>query len=111
MCDYSLVSLSMCAQQNQKIDSTQTQNLEEVLVKAVRVEANSPITHSNVTKAQIRTPKFRTGHPHFIKLFAFGSDSQVMPVLVLDTQELEFEGSVQSTKLRLMEFHITMQNP
>jgi len=31
-------------------DSTKTQVLDEILVKAVRVNADSPITHSNVTK-------------------------------------------------------------
>lgn len=34
-------------------DSTTTQKLDEVLVKAVRVNAKSPITHSNVTKKEI----------------------------------------------------------
>ncbi|TYA86423.1 TonB-dependent receptor plug domain-containing protein, partial [Seonamhaeicola marinus] len=42
------------AQQNNKItDSTSTQKLDEVLVKAVRVDADSPITHSNVSKEEI----------------------------------------------------------
>tara|TARA_Y100000385_G_scaffold87177_1_gene89709 strand:- start:21296 stop:23458 length:2163 start_codon:yes stop_codon:yes gene_type:complete len=42
------------AQQNQvEIDSTNTQTLEEVLVKSVRVMPNAPITHSNLTKAQL----------------------------------------------------------
>ena len=53
-CVLFLVSSAMCAQQNQvKIDSTQTQTLEEVLVQSVRVKPNAPITHSNVTKAQL----------------------------------------------------------
>ncbi len=34
-------------------DSTKTQQLDEVLVSAVRVKATSPITHSNLTKAQL----------------------------------------------------------
>lgn len=34
-------------------DSTKTEKLDEVLVKAVRVDAKSPITHSNVTKKEI----------------------------------------------------------
>ena len=34
-------------------DSTKTEKLDEVLVKAVRVNATSPITHSNVTKEQL----------------------------------------------------------
>jgi iron complex outermembrane receptor protein len=34
-------------------DSTKTEKLDEVLVKAVRVNANSPITHSNLSKEQM----------------------------------------------------------
>lgn len=34
-------------------DSTKVEKLDEVLVKAVRVDAKSPITHSNVTKEQL----------------------------------------------------------
>jgi iron complex outermembrane recepter protein len=51
-----LCVLSVCAsaQNNQKVqDSTKTQKLDEVLVNAVRVNANSPITHSNLTKDDI----------------------------------------------------------
>ena len=49
-----LVTLVMDAQQNQvRIDSTQTQTLEEVLVQSVRVKSNAPITHSNLTKTQL----------------------------------------------------------
>ena len=40
------------AQEKQQ-DSTKTEKLDEVLVKAVRVNATSPITHSNVTKKQL----------------------------------------------------------
>ena len=51
-----LLVLSVCAnaQQNQaQQDSTKTEKLDEVLVKAVRVNADSPITHSNVSKEQL----------------------------------------------------------
>ena len=49
-----VLSVSANAQQNQKIqDSTKTEKLDEVLVKAVRVDADSPITHSNVSKKQL----------------------------------------------------------
>lgn len=41
------------AQQTQPQDSTKVETLDEVLVKAVRVEATSPITHSNVNKKEI----------------------------------------------------------
>ncbi|WP_282134602.1 TonB-dependent receptor [Seonamhaeicola maritimus] len=49
-----VLSVSVCAQQNQvKQDSTKTEKLDEVLVKAVRVDADSPITHSNVNKEEL----------------------------------------------------------
>jgi len=49
-----VLSVSANAQQNQKVqDSTKTEKLDEVLVKAVRVSADSPITHSNVSKEQL----------------------------------------------------------
>lgn len=35
-------------------DSTKVETLDEVLVKSVRVEATSPITHSNVTKKELQ---------------------------------------------------------
>jgi iron complex outermembrane receptor protein len=44
---------TLIAQDTQTQDSTATQNLDEVLVKAVRVQPNAPITHSNVTKKDI----------------------------------------------------------
>ena len=43
----------LIAQDTQTQDSTSTQNLDEVLVKAVRVQPNAPITHSNVTRKDI----------------------------------------------------------
>ena len=43
----------LIAQGTQTQDSTSTQNLDEVLVKAVRVQPNAPITHSNVTRKDI----------------------------------------------------------
>ncbi|WP_411767197.1 TonB-dependent receptor [Winogradskyella sp. A3E31] len=39
--------------QEKETDSTKVEKLDEVLVKAVRVDAKSPITHSNVTKKEI----------------------------------------------------------
>ena len=51
-----LFTTQIFAQQNQvDLDSTKTQTLEEVLVKSVRVKPNAPITHSNVTKAQLES--------------------------------------------------------
>ncbi|GAA4889323.1 TonB-dependent receptor [Flaviramulus aquimarinus] len=49
-----VLSVSASAQQNQvQQDSTKTENLDEVLVKAVRVDGDSPITHSNVSKEEL----------------------------------------------------------
>ncbi|WP_296384517.1 TonB-dependent receptor [Winogradskyella sp.] len=47
--------ISICSLygQEKQQDSTKTEKLDEVLVKAVRVDAKSPITHSNVTKKQL----------------------------------------------------------
>ena len=41
------------AQAQTVIDTTKVEALDEVLVKSVRVEADSPITHSNVTKEEL----------------------------------------------------------
>ena len=49
-----ILVLPLWAQEAQPQDSTQTQNLDEVLVKAVRVQPYAPITHSNLTKKDIR---------------------------------------------------------
>ncbi|WP_417556671.1 TonB-dependent receptor [Mesoflavibacter zeaxanthinifaciens] len=49
-----VLSVSVNAQQDKQQDTTKTQQLDEVLVKAVRVDADSPITHSNVSKAEIQ---------------------------------------------------------
>ncbi len=50
----SLATSVIVAQQNPvERDSTKTQTLDEVLVRSVRVKPNAPITHSNVTKAQL----------------------------------------------------------
>lgn len=48
------INSTLFAQNNQSQDSTTTQNLDEVLVKAVRVKSNAPITHSNVSKKDIQ---------------------------------------------------------
>lgn len=49
-----VLSVSANAQENQiKQDSTKTEKLDEVLVKAVRVNADSPITHSNISKEEL----------------------------------------------------------
>jgi iron complex outermembrane receptor protein len=48
-----LLGLCSVYGQDKKQDSTKIEKLDEVLVKAVRVDAKSPITHSNVTKAEL----------------------------------------------------------
>lgn len=49
-----LTIFSAHAQNNQiQQDSTKTETLDEVLVNAVRVNATSPITHSNITKKDL----------------------------------------------------------
>ncbi|WP_108867615.1 TonB-dependent receptor [Aquimarina aquimarini] len=51
-----LLSVNLVAQEKQ-IDSIQSEieKLDEVLVKSVRVEADSPVTHSNVSKEELAT--------------------------------------------------------
>ncbi|WP_103865231.1 TonB-dependent receptor [Aquimarina sp. I32.4] len=51
-----LLSVNLIAQEKQ-IDSIQSEieKLDEVLVKSVRVEADSPVTHSNVSKEELAT--------------------------------------------------------
>lgn len=48
-----LLSFSAYSQEKQQ-DSTKLETLNEVLVKAVRVNATSPISHSNITKDQLQ---------------------------------------------------------
>ncbi|ARN72422.1 TonB-dependent receptor [Nonlabens tegetincola] len=48
-----LLGLGVTAQNTQVSDTTNAEKLDEVLVKAVRVNANSPITHSNVSKEEL----------------------------------------------------------
>ena len=48
-----LFTMTSIAQEKSQ-DSTKTEKLDEVLVKAVRVDATSPIAHSNITKEQLK---------------------------------------------------------
>ncbi len=49
-----LATTSLAIAQNTQVkDSTTAEKLDEVLVKAVRVDAKSPITHSNLSKEEI----------------------------------------------------------
>ncbi|WP_179343296.1 TonB-dependent receptor [Winogradskyella ursingii] len=49
-----LFSICSAYGQEKQQDTTKVEKLDEVLVKAVRVDAKSPITHSNVTKKEIK---------------------------------------------------------
>lgn len=48
-----VLSVFVSAQENQQKDSTKVELLDEVLITAIRVNATSPITHSNLTKEQL----------------------------------------------------------
>lgn len=48
-----LMCMSSIFAQEKSQDSTKVEKLDEVLVKAVRVDAKSPITHSNISKKEI----------------------------------------------------------
>lgn len=48
-----VLSSFVIAQENKQQDSTKVEMLDEVLVTAVRVNATSPITHTNVSKEQL----------------------------------------------------------
>jgi len=51
---FSIFFLNVSAQENEQAqDTTKIEKLEEVLLKAVRVSADSPITHSNIDKEEI----------------------------------------------------------
>jgi iron complex outermembrane receptor protein len=52
--------------QTQVIDSTQVQRLEEVLIKSVRVEADSPITHSNLDKVELEKRNLGQDIPYML---------------------------------------------
>ncbi|WNH13713.1 TonB-dependent receptor [Thalassobellus suaedae] len=63
-----VLSVGATAQQNQvQQDSTKTEKLDEVLVSAVRVNADSPITHSNVTKEQLEKRNLGQDIPILLK--------------------------------------------
>ena len=50
-----VLSVNVYGQENEKVqDTTKVEKLDEVLVKAVRVESTSPITHSNIKKEEIQ---------------------------------------------------------
>ncbi|MBO3117872.1 TonB-dependent receptor [Winogradskyella sp. DF17] len=63
-----LFSANLIAQEK-PTDSTKIEKLDEVLVKAVRVEASSPITHSNVTKKEIAKRNLGQDIPILLNFF------------------------------------------
>ena len=50
---FALITCTTLSAQDKVQDSTKVEKLDEVLVKSVRVDAKSPITHTNVTKKEI----------------------------------------------------------
>ena len=50
---FALITCTTLSAQDKAQDSTKVEKLDEVLVKSVRVDAKSPITHTNVTKKEI----------------------------------------------------------
>ena len=48
-----ITAMMVYSQEETKTDSTQVETLDEVLLKSVRVEATSPITHSNLQKEEL----------------------------------------------------------
>ena len=52
-CAASLTTFGVLAQQKPVIDTTEVNKLDEVLVQSIRVDADSPITYSNLSKKEI----------------------------------------------------------
>ncbi|WP_442846875.1 TonB-dependent receptor [Leeuwenhoekiella sp. H156] len=52
-CAASLTTFGALAQQKPVIDTTEVNKLDEVLVQSIRVDADSPITYSNLSKQEI----------------------------------------------------------
>ena len=63
-----LLSNLINAQESQQQDSTKVELLDEVLVKAVRVNADSPITHSNIKKEDLETRNLGQDLPILLNL-------------------------------------------
>ncbi|MFC7356416.1 TonB-dependent receptor [Jejudonia soesokkakensis] len=61
----SLVYLNVSAQEKVQ-DTTKTEKLEEVFIKSVRVEADSPITHSNLSKEQLEKRNLGQDIPYML---------------------------------------------
>lgn len=59
-------SFFQLAAQTQVQDSTKVENLEEVLIKSVRVDADSPITHSNLTAEELESRNLGQDIPYML---------------------------------------------
>lgn len=105
-----LVLSNLVNAQEKQQDSTKIETLDEVLVKAVRVEATSPITHSNVTKDQLQKRNLGQDIPVLLNyLPSVVTTTDAVPVLV--TQEFVFVESMRSLLiLQLTGYPTTMQN-
>jgi len=62
-----LLSTMTVMSQEQTKDSTKVEKLDEVLVQAVRVKAESPITHTNVSKKEIAKRNLGQDMPEILK--------------------------------------------
>ncbi|MAO10613.1 MAG: TonB-dependent receptor [Flavobacteriaceae bacterium] len=58
-------TIAAIAQETQQ-DSTKVESLEEVFIQAVRVDADSPITHSNLNSAEIETRNLGQDVPYLL---------------------------------------------
>ncbi len=58
-------SLAVVAQETQQ-DSTKVESLEEVFIQAVRVDADSPITHSNLDEEELETRNLGQDVPYLL---------------------------------------------
>lgn len=58
-----LLSAAILQAQEKLQDTTKIQALEQVYLNGVRVAADSPITHSNLSKQESSQAKPRTRHP------------------------------------------------
>ena len=64
---FTLLAIATSAMaQTQVKDSIQVQRLEEVLIKSIRVEADSPITHSNLDKVELEKRNLGQDIPYML---------------------------------------------
>lgn len=61
-----LLACTIASSQEKVTDSTKVENLEEVLVKSVRVDADSPITHSNINKEELQERNLGQDIPYML---------------------------------------------